>query len=155
MWMNEHEIDRALDLVGQHAPEFLPYVKYLSDWRDVINQNSDGWPYWSAGTRPAGTLQELISKLVESTYRSGVAAPSEKEFQKALVPIKSFATRKNLPIPVLGGATSSQNVLQRGDAEFVKWVEGTLVGNLKKDGLIEIAQDFERFVRIVKELRGS
>jgi len=161
MWMNEHEIDRALDLVGQYAPEFLPYVKYLSDWRDIINQNSDGWPYWSAGTRPSGALQELVTKLVNSIQSRGSVAPSAREFEKSLTPIKSFATRKKLPVPVLGGEESgssrptSPSPMIKDDAKFVLWVEGTLIPDLKESGTVETAADFERLIRIIRRLSGT
>ena len=110
MRMNEYDIDRALEVVRQHAPEFFIYVKYLSDWRDIINQNSDGWAYWSAGTRPASNLEDLISKLMHSISGRNVEEPSVKEFYKALTPIKSFATRHKLPAPVLGGGGSGGSV---------------------------------------------
>jgi hypothetical protein len=155
MWMNESEIDRALEIVGQYAPEFLPYVKYLSDWRDIINRNSDGWPYWSAGTRPSGTLQELVTKLMNSIQGRGGGGPSAREFDKSLTPIKSFATRKNLPAPVLGGesAPSSGPVLERDDMKFVKWSEESLVPLLKKNGDTVMSENIGRLVRIIKALQ--
>lgn len=42
MWMNEGEIDEMLDFVRDETPDFLRYAQYLSDWRDVVNQNFDG-----------------------------------------------------------------------------------------------------------------
>lgn len=160
MWMNEHEIDEAVLIVKEYAPEFLPYAKFLSDWRDIINQNSDGWPYWSAGTRPSGALQELVAKLVDSIRGArGTVAPSAREFVKALTPIKSFATRKNLPVPVLGGegavASSSPSPMIKDDAKFVLWVENTLVPDLKDSGTVETAADFERLIKIIRRLSRS
>lgn len=159
MKMNEYDIDRALDVVRQYAPEFFPYVKYLSDWRDVINQNSDGWAYWAAGTRPASNLEELVTRLMSSIVGAhGAVAPSVREFDKALTPIKSFATRRKLPAPVLGdeGGRSSRAAVPspmiKDDAQFVLWVENTLVPDLKESGTVETAADFERLIRIIRSL---
>lgn len=152
MWMNESEIDEALEIIGKYAPRFLPYVKYLSDWRDIINQNSDGWPYWTAGTRPASRLQELISAIMSKIRGRGAAEPSIRELDRALTPIKSFATRKKLPAPVLGGEEEASEDVIKDDMEFVAWVEGTLVPDLKASGTVETAADFERLIRIIRNL---
>jgi len=106
MWMNEHDIDEALIIVGRNAPEFLPYVKFLSDWRDIINQNSDGWAYWKAGTRPASNLEDGIQKLMQSIRGHRVSPPSARDFDRALTPIRSFATRHKLPAPLLGAESA-------------------------------------------------
>jgi hypothetical protein len=157
MWMNEGEIGEALEVVGRHASEYLPYVKYLSDWRDTVNRNSDGWAYWRGGTKPASKLMELISQLMSSIRGwGGVRAerPTIKEFQKALTPIKSAATRHKLPPPILGGGETSEDVI-KDDLQFVDWVEGTLVPDLKASGTVETAADFERLIRIIRKLSGS
>lgn len=159
MWMNEHEIDEALYIVKEYAPEFLPYAKFLSDWRDIVNQNSDGWAYWSAGTRPAKDLQDGIEKLVESIRGRHVSAPSARDLDRTLIPIKSFATRKKLPVPVLGGKAggtpTSPSPMIKDDAKFVLWVENTLVPDLKESGTVETAADFERLIKIIRRLSGS
>jgi hypothetical protein len=49
-WMNEYEIDRAVAQMEEHAPELAPYAKFLSDWKDTVNNNSDGWAYWQGGS---------------------------------------------------------------------------------------------------------
>lgn len=154
MWINEIEIDEALETVQRHAPEYFPYVKYLSDWRDIINRNSDGWAYWRGGTRPAGKLMELTSQLMNSIRGYGgirTERPGIKEFQKALTPIKSAATRHKLPAPILGQEDVIEDVI-KDDMEFVAWVEGTLVPDLKDSGTVETARDFERLIRIIRKL---
>jgi hypothetical protein len=151
MWINEHEIDQALDVVGRYAPEYLPYVKYLSDWRETINRNSDGWPYWTAGTRCASKLMELTSQLMNALRDRGTR-PTVKEFAKALPSVKSCATRHKLPAPVLGEEYAD---VIKDDMEFVAWIEETLIPDLKDSGTVETARDFERLVRIIKRLSGS
>jgi hypothetical protein len=152
MRLNEYEIDRALEVVGQYTPVFLPYVKFLSDWRDIVNQNSDGWAYWSAGTRPAAKLEDLVAQLMNNITGRGVA-PSAREFERALIPIKRFATLKKLPAPVLGGeAEELTGRMSKDDAKFVLWIENTLVPDLKDSGTVETAADFERLIRIIRNL---
>lgn len=101
MWMNEGEIDRAIDLLGSHAPDYLPYAVFLGEWRDIVNQNSDGWPYWKAGSRAAGKLMELLDQAVQATFRSGVDYPDLEAFPKSLTPIKAAATKHGLQRPEL------------------------------------------------------
>lgn len=153
MWMNDSEIDEALDVTRDRAPEYLPYVKYLSDWRDIINQNSDGWPYWKAGYHCASRLMELTSQLMDGFRDRGTPRPKVKEFDRALTPIKSCATRHKLPVPVLGqdDAYVSEGA-PKDDLEFVAWVEGTLVPDLKASGTVETAADFERLIKIIRRL---
>lgn len=152
MWMNEFEIEQALEIVRAHAPKYLPYVEYLSDWRDIINQNSDGWAYWRGGTKPASKLMDLVNDLVVAIRGTGGrqgGMPTVEEFQKALTPIKSAATRHKLPAPVLGRARAG--VADEGDdAEFVMYVEERLIPDLRAAGNVETARDFERLLRIVR-----
>lgn len=103
--MNESEIDRAVELIGSMAPEYLPYAEYLSDWRHTVNANSDGWPYWTAASRAATRLQEYIQeiiRLIRGGASSSISArPTVEQLKKALVPIKSLATKKKLEAPTL------------------------------------------------------
>jgi len=155
MWMNEGEVDEALAVVERRAPEYFPYVKYLSDWRDTINRNSDGWPYWTAGTRCASNLMVLVAKLMDSIRGGRGERPTKKEFDRTLTPIKSCATRHKLPVPTLGDEGGSDDDVIKDDMEFVGWVEGTLVPDLKASGTVETAKDFERLIRIIKRLVGA
>lgn len=100
MWLNEHEIDDAYDTLSAHAPEAAPYARYLRDWKDVVNSNSDGWAYWKSGSRPADGLGTLVKQAVDSLRGRG-AMPSETDFKKSLSPIKAAATRFKLEAPTL------------------------------------------------------
>jgi hypothetical protein len=96
-WLNEHEIDNAVRQFSDH-PVLGPAARYLSDYRDLINANSDGWPYWNAGTNPAGNLSRLIADARMAEYGVGrtiYVEPTLKDVLAAITPIKSFITRYN------------------------------------------------------------
>jgi hypothetical protein len=100
MWMNEGDIEQMLDFTRYDAPEFAPYAQYLSDWKDVVNANSDGWPYWKGGSAAASKLMDALQKLMNSR-RYGDEVPDEDVFKKALSPIKACATRQKWEAPTL------------------------------------------------------
>lgn len=99
-FMNEHEIDHALDVLTHEAPEYAPYAKFLSDWRDTVNANSDGWAYWKTGRKCADRLCKLVGQASEAAQGRG-AYPREADLRKALAPIRAAATRIRLPAPQL------------------------------------------------------
>jgi len=98
VFLNESEIDRAVEILSENSPEIAPYAKYLSDWRDIVNESTDGWPYWKAGLKAGSKLSELVSQAVDALRRRG-ETPSEAAFKRALAPIKSCATRNKLRAP--------------------------------------------------------
>lgn len=159
-WMNEGEIDEAVQIVGERAQEYFPYVQYLSDWRDIVNRNSDGWPYWKAGAACASKLMDLTADLmnfIRFDYGSTRKAPGLKAFQAALTPIKSCATRHKLPAPVLGRSGSKSPkaymaILSKDDQNFIGWLQETLIPDLKEAGNVETAADFERLIGIINRI---
>jgi len=116
--MSGDDIDQTRHILRTWAPDqepkYGPYIQYLSDWRDIVNRNSDGWHYWKIARNAAKKLSELATQL-EEWVRSGGEAPHRlpqppkptlEQFRKALTPIKSFATRHQLPAPELKGVAS-------------------------------------------------
>lgn len=104
-FMNEWEIEEALRLAKTRpsVQEFLPYVQFLSDWKDVVNANSDGWPYWSGAVKVAKRLIVEVENLVHyirygihAPTHLNVTVPDHKRFRSALSPIKGFATKHKL-----------------------------------------------------------
>lgn len=91
-FMNEAEID---EYARRHAghPLLGPATKFLADFRDVVNANSDGWAYWAPPLRAADKLMTLIEKPQTA---------DEAALGLALRPIKSFCTRHKLKCPELG-----------------------------------------------------
>jgi hypothetical protein len=105
-WMNESEIDRALEIIKDHAPQYAPYAQYLSDWRDEVANTSDGWPYWKAGTGCAAKLMDAIQQVI-SKIRGDHALtefPTEEQFKKAIGLVKAGATRLQRKAPTLNEA---------------------------------------------------
>lgn len=98
--LNEYEIDRIAERTEEHAPEFHPFAKFLRDWKDAVNENSDGWPYWKAGSSCAKRLMSLLKQAEESIITRG-EPPRVEDLRKALAPIRAMATRHGLMAPVL------------------------------------------------------
>jgi hypothetical protein len=87
MFLNEYEIRNAADerrpgVAGRAAA-------YLNNYVDIVNSNSDGWAYWSAGYRASANLSAFVASRSQD----------EKAFRAALRPIKSLCTRHGLPYP--------------------------------------------------------
>lgn len=100
MWMNRDDIDNMV-LVGEtDLPEILPFAKFLADWKDTVDENSDGWSTWRAGSKCADHLMNLLQEA-DSSRRGRGQVPPRELFLKAITPIKSFATQRGLPKPEL------------------------------------------------------
>ena len=80
-WMNEYEIDDAVRILADTPLE--PYARYLAAWRDFVNSNSDGWPYWSGGSKPASSLMEVLSTAVNAAYRNRDAGAAMQPYRAA------------------------------------------------------------------------
>ena len=90
-FMNTWEIDDCRDRYAKH-PVLGPATRFLADFRDLIDQNSDGWCYW----RPPVQAADKLMTLIEHPETATAAA-----LKKALTPIKSFCTRHKLKLPEL------------------------------------------------------
>lgn len=100
MWMNRDDIERMV-LVGEtDLPEILPFARFLDDWKETVDQNSDGWSSWRAGSKCADRLMDLLQEADRSRRGQGHVPPREL-FLKALMPIRSFASKKKFPKPEL------------------------------------------------------
>lgn len=102
MKLNEHDIDMALETIRERAPHVAHFAKYLSDWKDTVNSNSDGWAYWRAGSAAADKLATLVEQTMHSLRGRGGPIPTVDQFKRSLPPIKSAATRFKLQAPTLG-----------------------------------------------------
>lgn len=101
MFMNESDIDDAIRILSDAGSPIAPYAEYLGEWRDIINDNSDGWVYWRVGHNAANKLCEQVEAALN--YHRGWAnregEPSVEAVRRTLAPIKAAATRHGLPQP--------------------------------------------------------
>jgi hypothetical protein len=58
MWMNEAEIDYCHQ--NLETKVLKDGAMFLRSFKNLINQISDGWAYWSYGTKCSDDLQTLI-----------------------------------------------------------------------------------------------
>ncbi len=109
MIMNEYDVDEILDITRQRFPQFEPYAQFLYDWKETINNNSDGWAYWKAGRGAADKLSGLLNQVKMSMFGRG-ELPTEEQLRKSLSPIRAAATRHGLPAPELQDASSAPSM---------------------------------------------
>lgn len=96
-YYNEYDVDEIVAAVRRSAPDLEPYATALTEWRDIVNANSDGWSHWSGGHNAANKILGLF----EGARHGGWVRPTPQECARAFSPIKSAATRHNLPQPTL------------------------------------------------------
>lgn len=94
MTMNEYDIDEARQLLATD-PVMGPAAKYLYDYKELINENSDGWPYWLAGRKCSDDLASLVDgAMKQARYgREGnYVAPTQAQVDKAIRKIDRFVS---------------------------------------------------------------
>ena len=96
--MNDSEIESALRRYRPDTPSGRAAL-FLYTLKEETNANSDGWHSWPLPARAANKLMQFLQGPEDAPTRSWSA------LSKALVPIKSFYTR-------------------RGYAAGMKWPEG-------------------------------
>lgn len=113
--MNEGDVDDAVRVL-RHKPIYGPAAVYLQDFKDLINSISDGWCYWSYGTKCAQSLQAIVQEGIHlerpwGAYADTIATATAADVVKAAAKIKRFLNTckqtkgRNLPIPVLQPST--------------------------------------------------
>jgi hypothetical protein len=93
--MNEYEVDDALSEFGGH-PILGPAAMTLSNMRDWVNRNSDGWAYWQAPQKAGAKLMQLLhdARVSRIRYDLDETEPTETDYKAALRPVKAFRTRR-------------------------------------------------------------
>ena len=84
MWMNEYEISNATRLIT-NPPIMVKAARFLNEFCELINSISDGWAYWSYGTKCSYDLQEIV-------YDKQYVARCES-VKPAMKKVLSFLTR--------------------------------------------------------------
>lgn len=95
--MNEYDIDEAASLL-RHTPVYGPAAIFLQDFKDLINSISDGWHYWSYGTKCAQDLEKIVQEGAHilrpfGAYRDTTATATEADVKKATKKIQTFLKR--------------------------------------------------------------
>jgi hypothetical protein len=104
-WMNDFEIDRCVEVLERRDSPVARFARFLADWRDVVNANSDGWSHWQGGSRPASKLSDLVQKATDVALgHDRGELPTDRELTRSLGPIKAAATRHGFQAPVLRDA---------------------------------------------------
>ena len=83
-WMNRDDIDQAVERYQNH-PVLGPATRFLRDFRDEVDDHSDGWPYWKLPSHAAAQLMGMIQHPEHAT---------EANFKKVLGPIRAFYTKR-------------------------------------------------------------
>jgi hypothetical protein len=95
--LNELEIEDAVrhHIIGSHVLQRFVWT---------INERSDGWAQWAPAANAATQLQQLVKDQMDGIrdYRAPKPALTsgniERRLNRALVPMKAFCTRRNIPI---------------------------------------------------------
>jgi hypothetical protein len=77
----------------KNHPVLGPAAKYLYDYMELINDNSDGWHSWRHGTICADTLGDILYKARMHRFRSyepGYVEPTRQDVVKACKKIERF-----------------------------------------------------------------
>lgn len=95
-WMNEYDVERAVDLIGDETPNLRRGAQVLYNLMEWTNSHSDGWPYWQKPSRAASKLMEHLEAANRNRYRGDEEDITDAELKAALSPIKAFLTRQGV-----------------------------------------------------------
>lgn len=92
MFMNQHEIEWAAQ--QQHTcPNVRKGVRLLKRLMEAVNEQSDGWAYWSAPHKAADQLIELLRGAGNLSYGTH-GKISDTDFRKAVAQIRAMCTKQ-------------------------------------------------------------
>ena len=60
--MNEMDVDDVLGRFFNGPNHIRGATQFLCGFKNLINSISDGWAYWSYGTKCSGDLQKIVEK---------------------------------------------------------------------------------------------
>jgi hypothetical protein len=90
MWMNRFDIEIAAENCAGH-PVLGPATRFLKALMESVDQQSDGWPYWSAPSKSAEKLMELIKQNTGGMWHpSSSTFITLKDVTKAIIPIRKM-----------------------------------------------------------------
>ena len=98
-YVNEYDL---ADMARRFDPETCPVLATgvlilvrLANW---TNRNSDGWAYWPKPVRAASRLMDLLESVDRWEPEKDL---SVADLNRALTPIKAFATRQGFDYDVV------------------------------------------------------
>lgn len=93
MSMNQMDIEVAVESCEDH-PVLGPATRFLMAFMEAVNEQSDGWPYWTPARKASSKLQELLTYNTGAWYTPcSVVEATLKDVEKTLAPIKSLVTK--------------------------------------------------------------
>ena len=92
MFMNQYEIEDAANQTHD-CQNVRKGVQLLLKLMQSVNEQSDGWAYWSAPSKSAEKLQELLKTAGNMSYGTH-GKISAADLKKAVAPIRSMVTRQ-------------------------------------------------------------
>ena len=95
LYMNDYDIQMAQQILGSD-PVLGPAVRFLDEFRNEVNEHSDGWAYWSAPLKAAAALMTLIQAGVNARREGKAHGVTVENLKRAMAPIKAFMTRRGL-----------------------------------------------------------
>lgn len=105
-WMNEHEVERALDQFEPErrdawgetpVPNLARGARLLYSLMNWTNSCSDGWPYWRKPAAAAARLMDLLKKAEDADRAGELTDITPAQLIAAERPIKAFLTRNGTP----------------------------------------------------------
>jgi hypothetical protein len=95
LYMNDYDIQMAQQILGSD-PVLGPAIRFLNEFRNEVNEHSDGWAYWSAPLKAAAQLMTLIQTGVNARREGKAHGVTVDNLKRAMAPIKAFMTRRGL-----------------------------------------------------------
>lgn len=99
IWMNEYEVEEAVRRNGDR-PVLGPASQTLANLVEWVNDHSDGWPYWKAPQSASARLQALVQGDRQTSWYQH-EEPTKAEYKKALVPLRSFCTKRHADFEIV------------------------------------------------------
>lgn len=92
MFWNQYEIEDAAQ--RQHdCPNVRKGVQLLLRLMQAVNEQSDGWAYWSPPSKASEKLQALL-QTAGNVHHGTHGKISAEDLKKAIAPIRSMVTRQ-------------------------------------------------------------
>lgn len=89
--MNQYDIELLAQ--NSHAcPNVQRAVGLLYRLMQYVNNNSDGWAYWSPPSKASAKLQALLKERCGNLWYNTTGTITAAELRKAVSPIKRMAT---------------------------------------------------------------